>query len=276
MGKIIVTIPAYNGEAFIVRAIRSIQGQSYKDFDLYVMDNCSENDTATIVQELSKQDSRIHLRRNEANLGLMGNFNRCLRFALEQDADFFLLMCCDDVIYPNYLEKKAAILEAEPSVVMVCNATDIVDDKGKKLMTRRTLRGGFIEGRRVVRRSLYLGNIFGEPSGVLFRVEAMRRTGPFDERLFYSLDWEYASRIAMMGNVACIDEPLSTFCVSGGSASSRILKDAKRVKEEHDLVIEALCAHLGIRATPLRKFLSKFLYAGKNLAKALIFRRVGW
>ena len=272
MSRTIVTIPTYNSEAFIAHIMQSIQGQSYENFALYVVDDCSKDNTVDIVQKIAQKDERIHLERNETNLGLTGNFRRCADIAFREDADFFLLICHDDVIYTDYLREKVSVMESDSSVVMVCNATDIINSSGKRLMVRKTQPDGISNGKQCVQKSLYKGNIFGEPSGVLLRVEAMKKAGQFDERFFYSLDWEYFSRVALQGNVAYLGQPLNAFRVSDTSASSRILKNMKKLREEHTLVIKTLCGHLGIRPTWWRLLLSNLLFIAKSWVKRVIFR----
>ena len=72
-------LPVYNGAAYIAESIESVLAQTYGDFRLIVSDNCSTDNTEDIVRSFS--DRRLTYVRNARNLGVVGNFNRCLSLA---------------------------------------------------------------------------------------------------------------------------------------------------------------------------------------------------
>jgi len=71
-----VCIPVYNGSAYIAESIESVLGQTYKDLCIIILDNCSTDGTADIIRKF--KDSRIRYIRNEKNIGLVKNHNRCI------------------------------------------------------------------------------------------------------------------------------------------------------------------------------------------------------
>ena len=79
MPKISVIMPAYNAEKYLREAIDSILGQTFTDFELIVINDCSRDDTEQII--LSYQDPRIVYLKNEKNLGVAGTLNRGLEVA---------------------------------------------------------------------------------------------------------------------------------------------------------------------------------------------------
>ena len=74
MKRLTVLMPVYNVAPYVADAIESVLSQSYSDFDLLVLDDCSTDNTVDIVN--SFKDSRIRLVRNEVNLGLAENLTR--------------------------------------------------------------------------------------------------------------------------------------------------------------------------------------------------------
>ena len=74
-----VCIPTYNYGRFLGQAIESVLAQTWGDFELVVCDNASTDDTQDVVA--SFRDERIRSYRNDANIGLFGNFSRCLELA---------------------------------------------------------------------------------------------------------------------------------------------------------------------------------------------------
>ena len=88
-----VCTPVYNGGDYIEQTIRSILAQTYENFQLIVCDNCSTDNTEEIVR--SFKDPRIFYNRNERNLGLVGNANRCLELA---EGDYVHILHHDDIM----------------------------------------------------------------------------------------------------------------------------------------------------------------------------------
>src|SRR6266568_6793188 len=106
--SIITVIPVYNGEKFIRQTLESVAGQSMKPDRLIVLDNCSTDGTAKIVHEF--QGFKCEYIRNPKNLGLFGNCNRALEFAVE--AKYLNLLCADDLIEPAFYEILTRELES--------------------------------------------------------------------------------------------------------------------------------------------------------------------
>ena len=71
-----VCIPAYNNEEYIAQTINNILGQSYKNIELIIVDDNSMDNTLDVIKSFT--DKRIKVYKNESNLGMAGNWNRCL------------------------------------------------------------------------------------------------------------------------------------------------------------------------------------------------------
>ncbi|MCQ2301573.1 MAG: glycosyltransferase family 2 protein [Bacteroidales bacterium] len=111
MSRITVLMPAYNVGAYIKEAIESVLAQTFKDFTLFVIDDCSTDNTAEVVHSFS--DPRIRYEKNEHNLGLAENLNRGLELS---DTELCARMDGDDIAEPNWLETGVKILDTHPEV----------------------------------------------------------------------------------------------------------------------------------------------------------------
>lgn len=98
----------YNAEKTIARAIASIRGQTYENWELICCDDGSTDKSLQIVQELAVCDDRIKIIRNERNLGLACALNRCFE---EAEGDYIARMDADDESLPTRLEKELAVLK---------------------------------------------------------------------------------------------------------------------------------------------------------------------
>jgi len=119
-------MPVYNGEKYIKEAIDSVLNQTFKDFELLIINDGSTDGSVKIIE--SYGDPRIRLVHNEKNLGLVETRNR--GFA-ESKAEFIALLDCDDIAYPERLEKQYEFLTAHPGFAMVGSWVELMDSSGK-------------------------------------------------------------------------------------------------------------------------------------------------
>jgi len=103
-----VGLPVYNGERFLGRAIDTLLAQTYRDFELIIVDNASSDGTEDICRAYAQRDRRIHYWRNARNLGAMGNFRRVFELAR---GELFKWAAHDDEHEPAFLEKCVTALD---------------------------------------------------------------------------------------------------------------------------------------------------------------------
>lgn len=121
MTKLDVYILTYNRAKYLSETIRSVLNQSYSEFTLYILDNCSTDDTPSVVTEFI--DERLHYIRHEKNIGGIGNLN----YALEHcKADYCVIFHDDDLMCEDFLMKEVEILESNEDIDIVsCNCFNI-------------------------------------------------------------------------------------------------------------------------------------------------------
>ena len=122
-----IGLPVYNGERFLAQAIESALAQTYEQLELIISDNGSTDATEQICRRYAAQDSRVQYHRIEKNLGAAWNFNRVVELAR---GPYFKWLAHDDLITPSYVEDCVRVLEADPSVVLVCTAVREIDSAG--------------------------------------------------------------------------------------------------------------------------------------------------
>ena len=121
-------LPAYKPD-FFKEALDSILGQTYKDFDLIILDDCSPYDLKSIVDEY--KDSRITFHRNEENMGgknLVSCWNKLLSYA---EGEYIILASDDDVYELNFLEEMDKLAQKYPEVDLLRARVRRIDDKGE-------------------------------------------------------------------------------------------------------------------------------------------------
>lgn len=104
-------MPTYNVAPYVKEAIDSVLRQTYSDFELLVIDDCSKDNTVEVVRSID--DPRIRIEQNEFNLGLADNLNRGLSLIT---TEYVARMDGDDIAEPFWLEKEVAVLDANPEI----------------------------------------------------------------------------------------------------------------------------------------------------------------
>jgi len=219
-----VCIPAYNAAPFIAEAIESVVTQTYRNWELLIIENCSNDGTSEVIQRLATElsDSRISVFRNESRLGMAENWNEALSYA---HGKFIKLLCADDLLYPTCLETQVKILIEHPTVTLAAGARTVINAQGKRLFTRCGIqREGVYPGRDMIPRCLMSGaNIIGDPSVVMWRTEAAEKTGNFDPSVVYCTDLEMWLRLLGEGDLYFSTTPVGSYRIHG-NASARSLR----------------------------------------------------
>ena len=95
--KLSIIIPVYNGENYIKSICKQLNNQTYKDFELIIVDDCSTDTSVETVKEYQKEDKRIHLIENKRKRYNGGSRNVGIEYALENiNFDYFAMLDSDD------------------------------------------------------------------------------------------------------------------------------------------------------------------------------------
>ena len=122
-----IIMPAYNAEKYIEQAVRSVMMQTYKGWELIVIDDGSVDETATILANLAAFDDRIVFLQNEKNRGVSYTRNRAISLA---KGEWIAFLDSDDIWRPEKLEKQLELLAKNPQAVICYTASSFVDDDG--------------------------------------------------------------------------------------------------------------------------------------------------
>jgi glycosyltransferase involved in cell wall biosynthesis len=210
--RVSVCIPTYNQVRFLQETLDSVICQSYTDFEVLVMDDCSVDRTGEIAREYAARDSRIRFLANPANLGMVPNWNRCMEMARGRYIKF--LFGDDLLTSTDTLGRMVEILDKECDVSLVASARIVINEKSRVLETVAGFPDGVrIPGKELIKLCLdnffYQHNRIGEPSTVMFRKAAAGRG--FDPRYRQLVDLEMWFHLLEHGAFAYVGEPLCAF-----------------------------------------------------------------
>jgi glycosyltransferase involved in cell wall biosynthesis len=223
-----VCIPTYNGSSFLAECIDSILSQTFSDFELIIVDDRSSDRTLEIAQEYAARDSRITVIENFQNLGLVGNWNRCVELA---KGEWIKFVFQDDTVAPTCLEKMFAatqlgkpIIYCRRSFIFEAGTQDYTKDYYLNHLSVRDPFSDTVEISAQEYAELAVKNIginlIGEPTSVLLHRNTFSQFGSFNPHLIMICDFEFYTRIAIHTGIVQIPEVLAHFRVHGSASTA--------------------------------------------------------
>ena len=186
--KVSILMSAYNAERYIKEAIDSALAQTYKNFELVIIDAASKDKTVEIVE--SYKDPRIRLIKHGYE-PIIATRNGLLK---EAKGEYFTFLDSDDIYLPDRLEEEVKFLDAHPDVAVVyCDLRYFFDSAPEKLYRHR-----YDFHSKDVFRDL-LEKMFITNTTVMFRRAVYEKLGGYNESLGLVEDWEYFLRITHAG-----------------------------------------------------------------------------
>jgi hypothetical protein len=183
----------------------------------------------------------LRLVRNERNVGLFGNFNRCLTLSQGKNVQ---ILCSDDELTAGCVARAVAVMESHPEAAMLCTPGHLVDASGRPLrLIANQFPPGIYTGDRVVFSWLWLYahsrlNALNYPSGVLMRREAVKQAGLFQDQMQTTGDIDYYFRLLQQGSLAVIADTGCRITLHEGQAHRSTNLDGTAIKE-HLAVVHA-------------------------------------
>lgn len=193
-----VVLPVRDGAAFISEAVRSILGQTWRDFELLAVDDGSRDATPTILGRLAAEDPRVRVLA-QSPLGIVPALNRGVQAAAGR---YVARMDADDLAAPERLALQAAVLEGDPAVAAVGSACRVIGLDGTILRVRCPPTRA-----AAVRAALERGNPMIHPT-VLLRRQAMLAVGGYRPAFLLCEDYDLWLRLSERHDLVNLAQPL--------------------------------------------------------------------
>jgi glycosyltransferase involved in cell wall biosynthesis len=205
---ITVVVPVYNGERTIQETLLSITKQAFKEIEILIINDGSQDTTLEIIKQV--KDERIKVF-TYPNRGLAASRNRGLANAKGEYVSF---IDADDLWTPDKLESQYKALQENPQAALAYSWTDYIDKNG------HILRSGLqVTANGNVYEKLLIRNFLENGSNALFKTDALRKIGGFDESLPCVEDWDLYLRLSANYNFVCVPIPQILYRVSTNSIS---------------------------------------------------------
>lgn len=198
-----IVLPTYNGEKYINKSIQSVIRQTYPNWELIVIDDCSTDSTNVIVAGYAEKDSRIQLFRNCKNLRLPESLN----IGFSKATGDYLTWTSDDNLYkPDAIEKLLRTLQNNENCGLVFSRMENIDAEGN-------VKGISYAPSDV--NELFYHNIIG--ASFMYTRKVYEKIGDYNTEKFLMEDYDYWLRIARCNTIEYLPEVLYQYRQHAGS-----------------------------------------------------------
>lgn len=235
--KISVCIPTYNYARFLPDAIESVLAQTYVDFELLVIDNCSTDGTETVMRDYCRRDKRVRFIVNETNVGAINNWNKCITAARGEYIKFLL---SDDVFTSvDTLKRMTAVLDGDSTISLVCCSRNKVDEDLNLIKTYSDFCEGKLMGMEIISRCLrHHKNLIGETTAIMFRKN--QGIEGFSSRYIALSDLEFCFRLLEQGDFYFIKDALCSIRQHAKQGTHEVMQNPETFDDTKYLIKEYL------------------------------------
>lgn len=212
-----IILPIYNGEKFMRMSIESCIAQTYQNWELIIVDDCSKDDTAKIAKEYEASDTRIHYYKNETNLRLPRNLNRGFSLA---KGDYLTWTSDDNYYRPTAIEKMVKELEHSENEFVFTRYSIINEDDEE--LSQTVIPKDY-------RHAIWDDNFVG--ACFMYSRKVYETVGEYDPDLFLCEDYDYWLRIFAQFPVGYLDENLYAYRKHDRSLTAQNLLGQYRAME---------------------------------------------
>jgi glycosyltransferase involved in cell wall biosynthesis len=215
-------MPIYNGEQYVAETLRSLQAQTFKDFEVLIINDASTDETMRIVDEISSGDGRIRSISLEKNIGPVAARNVGWKLC-HPGSQYFMNHDCDDISLPNKLERLKKYLDEHKNISAVGCFVKYIDMSGA-VTGMPPLHWHHRKIRRTFARLNSMIN-----SATLMRRKMLEETAPFNTGYPSCDDYDFWVRALLAGHeLANIPEVLHQVRVHPGSYGYKKMEENRR------------------------------------------------
>ena len=211
-----IAMATYNGAKYIREQIDSILNQTIQEFELVICDDCSGDETPSILNEYVGKDNRIKFFRNECNMGFKNNFENVIR---KCNGDFVALSDQDDIWSPDHL--KILVGAMNDNTQLACGSPVFVDEFNNKLPKKYDyLKKNIVPSNdNDMARHIFLCRSTFQGASMLLKKSFFNIALPIPEGADFHDSW-FAALACFSGGLAFVDKPVMRYRRYGSAVTS--------------------------------------------------------
>lgn len=235
-----VIIPNYNHAAFLKQRIESVLNQTFQDFELIILDDCSTDNSREIIEKYRSNPKIKSIVYNIRNSG--SPFKQWKKGIELSRGEYIWIAESDDWAEPSFINELLSALIKDKSIVTAYCQSNRIDDKGQHLgnwsdWTSDITGSNFfatkfkMDGPEFIKRFLLLKNVIPNASAVIFRKNIYKKVKGADSRIKYCSDWLTWMKMLMYGRVFFNNSSLNNFREHSDSVISSAFVKEKFIKK---------------------------------------------
>jgi glycosyltransferase involved in cell wall biosynthesis len=236
-----VIIPNYNHSKYLVKRIDSVLNQTYQNFELIILDDCSTDNSRDIIDLYKKHPKVSQVLFNDVNSGsVFKQWEKGIKLA---KGEYIWIAESDDYAHPKFLESLMPLIEEDMSLGLVYCNTQIVNQKNivctdtyaeirnRMLSTNKWSNSYHTLGTKEIEENLLQYCTINNASAVIFNKEALINIDPFDKEFKFVGDWYCYLKLCNKYSLKYLNEPLNFYRTHPINASKGLEKDFQFVIE---------------------------------------------
>jgi len=215
--RVSIVTPVYNDAEYLAECLESILAQTYRNWDLTIVNNCSTDTSIEIARRYATKDSRIRIHDNQQFLRAIPNHNHSLR-QISPESKYCKIVFADDWIFPECLEKMVRVAEENPSVGLI-SAYNL---EGLRVACTGLPYPSFMVSGRKIGREHFLRDLYvwGAATTVMYRSDLVRSHDPFFNEDNIHADTEVCFELLKSCDFGFVHQVLTFTRVRQGSLTS--------------------------------------------------------
>lgn len=211
-----VVMPARNAQKYIGKSIESILSQTFKNFELIIINDCSTDKTLAIIKSFSKKDFRIRIINNEKRLNIARTLNKGISLA---KSNIIARMDADDIAFSRRLERQYKTIDSSKNISVIGSDIVIMDANGSEIGIRN-----YPHQSKKLKKCLFRYSPFAHPV-VMFKKDMFEEVGGYNPKYSPTEDLDLWFRLGSNHEFKSIPEPLLKYRIYEKSSSHKAIRD---------------------------------------------------
>jgi glycosyltransferase involved in cell wall biosynthesis len=209
-----VVIPVFNGAAYLLEAVESVQKSTYRNIEILLINDGSSDQSKFVCKALSKKYRNVKFHNFNKNRGLGRVLNHALSVA---KGKYIARINQDDIMRPYRITKQVAFMESHPDVTAMGGWINAFDNHGMNQTVQ------FLQTDKKIKSMWFYVSPFADPT-VFYRRDVARKVGGYDQYFWPGDDTHLWYRLGMKGKLANLQEVLTDVRIHDGAASYKFFR----------------------------------------------------
>jgi len=232
--KVSVLVPVYNAASFLRTTISSVLNQTFSDFELILLNDCSTDNSEEIISEF--HDERIRYYKNKSNLGISPTRNKLMELAR---GEYLAVLDNDDVCRQDRLEKQVKYMDSHKDISIVGSYFELFDSTKRSFLRRFILSLGIVwcHPEFPTAKDALKGIVLAHPTAMIRKKDFVEHNIKYNEIYTPAEDYDLIKQAMFKGlKIANIPDVLMFYNLHGGNCSiqqkEKIIASTNKIQQE--------------------------------------------